>query len=211
LTISTRPHNQSSSTAGRKIILHLGDPFELVRDDSAIERQPRTIFAGRLPARPSAPLAHELRDACDSQPTLAHAVHPMRECLQRHLHESQIDGHVRAAIGAIRRQYGIGSVDEIAALTGVSPRHLERRFQEVVGLSPKRLARVRRFQRALRFFERGVSGNRGAATAAACGYADQAHFIRDFGELAGCSPEAHLLRDAMLSRLFAGPARPDPT
>ena len=92
-----------------------------------------------------------------------------------------------------------------AVLTGMSRRHLERRFQEVVGLSPKRFARITRFQHALRIFEQGASGQRGAATAAACGYADQAHFIRDFGELAGCSPEAHLLRNAMLNRLFAEP------
>jgi AraC-like DNA-binding protein len=37
----------------------------------------------------------------------------------------------------------------------------------------------------------------------ACGYADQAHFIRDFRELAGCSPGAHLLDRAELTGFFA--------
>jgi AraC-like DNA-binding protein len=124
-------------------------------------------------------------------------------CLERVLDDSRIDRHVRAAVNAIRRQRGIASVRDAAALTGISRRHLERRFQDVVGLSPKRFARITRFQHALQIFECGTSGRRGAVTAAACGYADQAHFIREFGELAGCSPEAHLLRGAMLARLFS--------
>jgi len=148
-------------------------------------------------------LARDLQDACASQPCLARVARATVRCLERHVDESRIDPHVRVAIREIRRQHGTGSIDGAAALTGISRRHLERRFQEVVGISPKRLARITRFQRALQTFERGTSGRRGAATAAASGYADQAHFIRDFSELAGCSPEAHLLKDAMLARLFA--------
>jgi transcriptional regulator GlxA family with amidase domain len=113
---------------------------------------------------------------------------------------------VRLAIGAIQRLRGAGSVDDMAVLTGLSRRHLERRFQEVMGLSPKRFSHITRFQHALRIVEQGASGRRGAVTAAVCGHADQAdqaHFIRDFSKLAGCSPEVHLLRNAMLSRLFA--------
>jgi AraC-like DNA-binding protein len=151
----------------------------------------------------SRPLADRLLDACAGQPTLAHAVRSVASCLERVLDDSRIDRHVRASVNAICRQRGIASVRDAAALTGISRRHLERRFQDVVGLSPKRFARITRFQHALQIFERGTSGRRGAVTAAACGYADQAHFIREFGELAGCSPEAHLLRDAMLARLFS--------
>ena len=85
----------------------------------------------------------------------------------------------------------------------MTPRHLERRFNDKVGVSPKRLARITRFQRALRLFERLDSPQRGTHTAAACGYADQAHFIRDFWEFAGCAPGAHLLRRAELNGFFS--------
>jgi AraC-like DNA-binding protein len=227
-----------------EIVVHLGDPFDIVGEDGRTQRQPRTIFAGQLMSplvlRPtgaiavvgvrfradgvravidapqhrlagqtldlrdvSGTLARQLHDACAGQSTLAHAARAVETCLERHLDESRIDRHVRVAVSAIRRQSGIGSVEAAAALTGISRRHLERRFQDVVGLSPKRFARITRFQHALRIFEQGASGRRGAVTAAACGYADQAHFIREFGELAGCSPKAHLLRDALLNSLFA--------
>ena len=83
-----------------------------------------------------------------------------------------------------------------------SPRQLERLFDDGVGLAPKRLARITRFQRALAALERAERRGAGTTTALACGYADQAHFIRDFKTLAGCPPGAHLLRRTELTGFF---------
>ena len=82
------------------------------------------------------------------------------------------------------------------------PRHLERRFLDVVGISPKRLSRITRFQAALQALQTAGQDGTGAATAAAFGYADQPHFIREFRELAGCTPSAHLLQQAALTGFF---------
>ncbi|HZJ66823.1 MAG TPA: helix-turn-helix transcriptional regulator [Kofleriaceae bacterium] len=66
----------------------------------------------------------------------------------------------------------------------------QRRFIEVftaeVGMTPKRLARVLRFQRALAHARLGTPD--WARLAAACGYFDQSHLIHDFRELTGMSP-----------------------
>jgi len=69
-------------------------------------------------------------------------------------------------------------------------------------MSPKRLARIVRFQHALRMLRALEAGDRGTRTAIDGGYADQAHFIRELRELAGCPPETHLLRDAELNGFF---------
>jgi AraC-like DNA-binding protein len=100
-------------------------------------------------------------------------------------------------------------MDVLAARVQLTSRHLERHFKNAVGISPKRLARITRFQHALRMFEHLDSPQRGTHTAAECGYADQAHFIRDFSEFAGCAPGAHLLRRAELNGFFSSRRRPD--
>jgi AraC-like DNA-binding protein len=96
-------------------------------------------------------------------------------------------------------------VHELAAATGWSRRHLLTRFRRQVGLGPKTAARVLRFQRAARLLApAGVHGPGPSDTAsvpvrsiadvaAACGYADHAHLVREFRALAGCTPTEYLV------------------
>lgn len=78
-------------------------------------------------------------------------------------------------------------VGALAQEVGWSRRHFGERFRLEVGLPPKVAARVVRFDRARQLLER--ADRPGLATVAAvCGYADQAHLTREWGELAGCTP-----------------------
>lgn len=76
-----------------------------------------------------------------------------------------------------------GLADEI----GCSRKHLVARFRRDVGLPPKTVARMARFQGALSFSARETTSD-WADVAAACGYADQAHLTREFTAFAGVSP-----------------------
>ena len=58
-------------------------------------------------------------------------------------------------------------------------------FREQVGVSPKLLGRILRFQRAV---SSAGSGPGWAEIAVRCGYYDQAHMVRDFHQFAGASP-----------------------
>jgi AraC-like DNA-binding protein len=69
---------------------------------------------------------------------------------------------------------------------GCTRKHLAERFREQVGVPPKTLARVLRFDRAMRALRHG--NRRLAEIAAACGYYDQAHCNRDLRELGGATP-----------------------
>jgi AraC-like DNA-binding protein len=87
------------------------------------------------------------------------------------------------------------SVDRLAAESGISVRQLRRACLQRAGVSPKYLSRILRFRRAAEHI--GKVADQGAAitwaeVAAACGYFDQAHFIRDFQEFTGSTPGRYL-------------------
>ncbi|HEX6360738.1 helix-turn-helix domain-containing protein [Actinophytocola sp.] len=86
---------------------------------------------------------------------------------------------------------GNALVNDLAAEVGWSRRHLVNRFHAQVGLPPKTVARIMRFEELLR---RLTGAQRFAEVAAACGYYDQAHMNRDFREFAGTTPSEYLAR-----------------
>jgi AraC-like DNA-binding protein len=92
---------------------------------------------------------------------------------------------VTRALGRLRASGGTVRVDSLAAEIGCSRRHLAAGFREQVGVSPKLLGRILRFQRAVALVGAGPGW---AEIAARCGYYDQAHMVRDFHQFAGASP-----------------------
>lgn len=93
---------------------------------------------------------------------------------------------LQGAISRIIRAGGQTSVDLLANDLGISGRQLERRFLNEVGLGPKLLCRILRFQQVFRAVENADSN--WAKIAADCGYYDQAHLIRDFRQFAEQTP-----------------------
>ena len=91
----------------------------------------------------------------------------------------------------LRATHGGVPVTVLAAEVGWSRRHLVNRFHTQVGLPPKTVARILRFEELLR---RLPAATRVADTALACGYYDQAHMNRDFREFAGTTPGEYLKR-----------------
>jgi transcriptional regulator GlxA family with amidase domain len=84
---------------------------------------------------------------------------------------------------------------------GISRRQLGRLFQERIGIGPKSLGRLGRFQRALR----GLDGNPRsslASVATRAGYFDQAHMSRDFRLFAGTTPAGYRREVRELTRHF---------
>jgi AraC-like DNA-binding protein len=76
-------------------------------------------------------------------------------------------------------------VGALAAELGCSSRHLGRLFRDEIGLPPKTVASLTRFNRARVLLARGLGG---AEVAARCGYVDQPHLIAEFRRFAGAPP-----------------------
>ncbi|TIT57815.1 MAG: helix-turn-helix transcriptional regulator, partial [Mesorhizobium sp.] len=83
-------------------------------------------------------------------------------------------------------------IASLAEQLGWSRKHLADKFSDATGIGPKTLSRIVRFNRALRLSRELTTD--WADVAADCGYADQAHLVREFRELAGETPTALSVR-----------------
>jgi AraC-like DNA-binding protein len=139
--------------------------------------------------------------------------------------ERVADAAIPCSISAAWRKLvaadGCIALGPLAAELDCSHRSLIARFRTHVGFPPKTIARLLRFNRAVRSLDR-LSGTRASESvskpyieaeraddrlvrdvswadlAADCGYFDQAHLINDFREFAGRTPAAFLRHVAFL-------------
>ena len=96
-------------------------------------------------------------------------------------------------------------VRDLADEVGWSRRHLTERFRAELGLAPKVMGRVLRFERSRNLIGVRAARDRDAVrtladVAAVCGYYDQAHMTRDWNELAGCTPSVWMAEELHPSR-----------
>jgi methylphosphotriester-DNA--protein-cysteine methyltransferase len=110
------------------------------------------------------------------------------------------DWRVVQAVASIRAAHGLADVAALAATLRTSPRTLQRLFAAQVGLTPKLLARIVRFQRVFAAWRAEPESL--SRVAAACGYFDHAHLVRDFRELAGVAPARFLPNQPEFTRFF---------
>src|SRR5262245_5181516 len=92
----------------------------------------------------------------------------------------------------LERTHGKAPIGWICDRLGCSRRHLAQRFREEIGLPPKTVARIMRFDRAVTLLGRESAGLAGVAFE--CGYYDQAHLNREFRDFAGTPPGAFMRR-----------------
>ncbi|HKO49663.1 MAG TPA: helix-turn-helix domain-containing protein [Polyangiaceae bacterium] len=107
----------------------------------------------------------------------------------------------RVAEWATRRIEACGGgldLNTLARELGYSPKHVISLFHEHVGMTPKRFARVVRFDRLARHLRSGGTGS-WAELAARFGWFDQAHLSNDVKRMTRGSPSE-------LRELLAGPA-----
>lgn len=98
----------------------------------------------------------------------------------------------------IRRSGGQPSVARLAQRLDMSPRQLQRRFNEQVGLPPKLYARTVRFDAVLEARDRRPDLT-WTALAHRFGYFDQAHLLRDAHAFTGVPPTALVREETPMS------------
>jgi AraC-like DNA-binding protein len=132
--------------------------------------------------------------------SLALKIEMLEKLLSGLLRDSKHESRLGGLVGQIFSRGGQLTVDELAQDSGISCRQLERRFLSEVGIGPKLLCRILRFQQVFRAVERNDGG--WASVAADCGYYDQAHLIRDFQQFARQTPTALFAQSSNLTQAF---------
>lgn len=97
------------------------------------------------------------------------------------------DAGVAWSLGRIVASGGTTGIGDLAGGLGWSHRRLIARYRDTVGLPPKRVARIVRFEHLAARLARGPAVD-WADVAVACGYFDQAHLAREVRDLAGITP-----------------------
>lgn len=110
------------------------------------------------------------------------------------------DPRVEVAVRAIRSSHGAVNLDDLCRQLRLTPRSLQRLFKLQVGISPKLLARIVRFQRIFAAWRSDPSTL--SRVAAECGYFDQPHMIRDFRQFAGAPPASFLAALPQFTEFF---------
>lgn len=160
--------------------------------------------AGYLALSPSALFQQEVK-AQDCSAHLANLFNQLCECgsakqvlsiLQQAMLESdaihavcETPVRVRQVLRLLTASRGQMRVSDVVRLVGVSERTLRRDIVAAVGLTPKMLLRILRFQRAHTLLHSKEPLDL-CNIALESGYADQAHMGREFQEFAGLTPIA---------------------
>jgi AraC-like DNA-binding protein len=110
------------------------------------------------------------------------------------------------AAEVIVASWGLTSISRLSESLGVSERRLERRFRSRVGISPKMLARIVRFQSLLSLIQKAETPGILDASLE-LGFYDQSHAIRDFREFSGTTPLGYFQMTHGLSDMFTGSDR----
>jgi AraC-like DNA-binding protein len=115
----------------------------------------------------------------------------LEEDLLRRLRETAGLGLVRHASSVIAATGGAVPIGDLRTAAGVSSTHLARRFKQLIGVTPKRLARTYRF--AATVFPIDPAGPIDWGDLAyGAGYFDQAHFDHEFRAFTGLTPTRYV-------------------
>jgi AraC-like DNA-binding protein len=138
--------------------------------------------------------AIELRERLQALPSASVRLRALERWLRRRLFAANRrwwpDPALHGALRAFDAQPALARVDAIRNTTGLSERRFNARFLAEVGLTPKRYARVRRFQAVLAAWADGAH-RPWAQLALDAGYSDQPHLVHEFRRLSGVAPSRY--------------------
>lgn len=160
----------------------------------------RTVLADELFGREGC----ELHEQIDAAPTADAKVGVVQRFLLRLLRRNRRDEPVVDwMLDMIDRSGGCIRIDRLSEKAGYTRRQIDRKFADFVGLSPKTVANIVRFQRV---YSRALSSERKAPDKGLFeSYYDQSHYIKEFKRFSGHTPGEVEAVGNRLGELFISP------
>jgi AraC-like DNA-binding protein len=142
--------------------------------------------------------ARALEQAVERATSAKERIELLGRFLRTRRDDSELDTCLLAAriVDEAKHRPALTRVVELAERAGLSVRALERLFREYVGMTPKAVIQRYRIQEAAQRAATGAAVD-WVNLAQACGYADQAHFIRDFKAQIGQTPARYASNQAL--------------
>lgn len=132
---------------------------------------------------------NKLIDDVYSVPEIADVISYTEKFLTQHFSNLSTERtYLAEATRMIRQAKGNVSIEVLSEQLNISKRQLERGFKDAYGTSPKLYQRIVRFRNAYESFQQTSTAPNWLDVSYNFGYADQAHFIRDFKEFSDDVP-----------------------
>jgi len=97
---------------------------------------------------------------------------------------------------------GALSLKELEHFTGYSERHIERKFEDHIGISPKKYNTILRLHHFLSLMKNNTDYQTMTGISYEAGYFDQSHLIREFKNTIGLTPNQYLKTENKLAVNF---------
>ncbi|MEK8108227.1 helix-turn-helix domain-containing protein [Micromonospora sp. M12] len=137
------------------------------------------------------PAIAELRDRLASATGPDEMLTLLEEELMRRLRETAGLSLVRHTSSVIAATGGAVAIGDVRVAAGVSSTHLAQRFKDIIGVTPKRMARTYRFAATVLSIDPAGPVDWGDLAGGA-GYFDQAHFGHEFQAFTGLTPTRYV-------------------
>lgn len=158
------------------------------------------FFGGALPALRNqtvpldvlwGPSARALQAELQDTPGLHARLLRLEACLTARLSQARADDRLVAqAVETMLKDPAATDIEPLRRASGLGPTRFIARFEQQVGLTPKRYGRVLRFHALLSRIALAPPRD-WAHTALDAGYADQSHLIHEFKRITGMTPTAY--------------------
>jgi AraC-like DNA-binding protein len=102
------------------------------------------------------------------------------------------DSLIKASVRFIVENKGLISSRQLVKLTGFTERHIERKFSESIGITPRKFGNVIKLHHFLRQLKTEPANKRLTAFAYEAGYTDQSHLIKEFKKITGMTPGTYI-------------------